>query len=84
MTDPTAEWPLMPDPRISDDAYYRRLSAAYSHRLRTTADALRTFIDSKRETGWVISAGENAGPALNKALPNARAILAALEQEGLT
>lgn len=54
------------------------------YRLRTTAEALRAFVDSRRESGWVIAAGKNAEPALNKALPDARAVLARLEQEGLT
>jgi len=56
----------------------------YADRLRTTAEALRAFVDSRRESGWAIAAGKNAGPALNKALPDARAVLAALEKEGLT
>ena len=55
-----------------------------TQRLRTTAEALRAFVDSRRESGWAIAAGKNAGPALNKALPDARAVLAALEKEGLT
>lgn len=74
MKDPTAEWPLRRN--VPEHIYFEA-------RLRTTAEALRTFTDSKRETGWAISAGENAGPALNKALPNARAILARLKKEGL-
>ena len=53
-------------------------------RLRTTAEALRAFVDSRRESGWAIAAGKNAGPALNKALPDARAVLAQLDREGLT
>ena len=57
---------------------------ALESRLRTTAEALRAFVDSRRESGWAIAAGKNAGPALNKALPDARAVLAALEKEGLT
>lgn len=88
MTDPTAEWPLMPDPRISDDAYYRRLSAAYSHRLRTTAEALRGEVD---DIDWIFA----CFPALSEVLTadqiarlcqrltDARAVLAALEKEGL-
>ncbi len=55
----------------------------YADRLRTTAEALRAFVDSRRESGWAIAAGKNAGPALNKALPDARAVLAQLEKEGL-
>ena len=56
----------------------------YADRLRTTAEALRAFVYSRRESGWAIAAGKNAGPALNKALPDARAVLAALEKEGST
>lgn len=56
---------------------------ALESRLRTTAEALRAFVDSRRESGWVIAAGKNAEPALNKALPDARAVLAQLEKEGL-
>ena len=79
--DPTAAWPPMPEVRTDAGRSFR--IDALEARLRTTAEALRTFIDSKRETGWVISAGENAGPALNNALPNARAIYAQLDREGL-
>lgn len=79
---PTADWPPI---RGHYNVHgYAWKAEALEVRLRDTAAALRTFIDSKRETGWAISAGENAGPALNKALPNARAILAQLEKEGLT
>lgn len=71
------------DGSSAETLYQTDRAEALEARLRTTAEALRTFIDSKRETGWAISAGENAGPALNKALPNARAILARLKKEGL-
>ena len=58
------------------------LIAELEARLRDTAEALQAFVDSRRGSGWVISAGDDAGPALNKALPNAREILAKLKEEG--
>lgn len=76
MTDPTTDWPLMPDPRISDDAYYRRLSAAYSHRLRTTAEALREVMT------WAAPMSEAPRSSRPAWFDSARAILARLDQEG--
>ena len=79
--DPTAAWPPMPEVRTDAGRSFR--IDALEARLRTTAEALRAFVDSRRESGWAIAAGKNAGPALNKALPDARAVLARLKQEGL-
>jgi len=75
-----AEWPPMPDPRISDDAYYRRLSAAYSHRLRTTADALRDALDDFVRVPYGASHEDVA--YIRDFEQRARAILARLDQEG--
>lgn len=83
ITEQVAAWPSVPSSTLDNQQFYRRMSAAYSQRLRTTAEALRAFVDSRRESGWAIAAGKNAGPALNKALPDARAVLAQLEKEGL-
>lgn len=84
ITEQVAAWPSVPSSTLDNQQFYRRMSAAYSQRLRTTAEALRAFVDSRRESGWAIEAGKNAGPALNKALPDARAVLAQLDREGLT
>lgn len=80
MTDPTTDWPPMPDPRISDDAYYRRLSAAYSHRLRTTAEALRDALDDFVRVPYGASHEDVA--YIRDFEKRARAILARLDQEG--
>lgn len=88
MTDPTADWPPLPSARLSDDVFYRHMAAAYSHRLRTTAEALRGEVD---DIDWIFA----CFPALSEVLTadqiarlcqrltDARAVLAALEKEGL-
>ena len=76
ITDQIAAWPDLPS-SLGSDAFYRHMSAAYSQRLRTTAEALRAA------TTWAApmrDAPKSARPAW---FDDARAILARLKQEGL-
>jgi hypothetical protein len=77
------QYTVYDDGHSAETPYQTDRADALEARLRTTAEALRAFVDSRRESGWAIAAGKNAGPALNKALPDARAVLAQLEKEGL-
>lgn len=77
------QYTVYDDGHSAETPYQTDRAEALEARLRDTAEALQAFVDSRRESGWVISAGDDAGPALNKALPNAREILAKLKQEGL-
>lgn len=84
MSDPTAEWPPLPSARLSDDVFYRHMAAAYSHRLRTTAEALRGLRSNTCCEDMHHAANQRHGDA-NPCPVEAEydAILARLEQEGL-
>ena len=75
--DPTAEWPPMPEVRTDAGRSFR--IDALEARLRTTAETLRLCQWALREPldNW-------KGECERKALDASRAILARLEQEGLT
>lgn len=68
--DPTAAWPPMPEVRTDAGCSFR--IDALEARLRTTAEAVRTLL-AYHDDDEPLAAGDYA-----------RAVLAALEQEGLT
>ena len=92
ITEQVAAWPSVPSSTLDNQQFYRRMSAAYSQRLRTTAEAL---CDCYRELNEIhardglpyTSEGIKAGVSqewFTAVVENARAVLAQLEKEGLT
>ena len=77
ITEQVAAWPSVPSSTLDNQQFYRRMSAAYSQRLRTTAEALREVMT------WAAPMRDAPASARPAWFDDARAVLAQLEKEGL-
>ena len=82
ITEQVAAWPSVPSSTLDNQQFYRRRSAAYSQRLRTTAEALRELY-ALVEGECPALLDEDRGGTVRLAM-DCDAILARLKQEGLT